>query len=41
LRLCTTGQISVGCCTNTASCGTLGAGITCSPASGSFDEGAC
>ena len=41
LRLCTSAQISVGCCTSTASCGTLGAGSTCSPASGSFDEGAC
>ena len=30
---CTTFQISIGCCTNTNQCGTLGIGASCSPAS--------
>jgi hypothetical protein len=38
---CTTFQISIACCTSTSSCGPLGAGVTCSPASGSFDSGNC
>jgi hypothetical protein len=40
-KRCTSFQISIGCCTNTLSCGPLGAGVTCSPASGSFDVNAC
>ena len=40
---CTTAQISIGCCTNTIQCGTLGAGISCSPADNPdpFDPEAC
>lgn len=38
---CTSAQISFACCTSTASCGPLGAGTTCTPASGSFDPEAC
>ena len=43
LKRCTTAQISIGCCTNTIQCGTLGAGISCSPASNPdpFDPEAC
>jgi hypothetical protein len=41
LRRCTSLQISIACCTSTSSCGTLGAGTTCSPASGSFDPDFC
>jgi hypothetical protein len=40
-KRCTTAQISYACCTNTSSCGPLGAGVTCSPASGSFSSGDC
>jgi hypothetical protein len=39
--LCTSFQISIGCCTSTASCGELGAGSSCSPANGTFDPEAC
>lgn len=39
--LCTSAQISFGCCTSTSSCGALGAGSSCSPASGTFDPEAC
>ena len=41
LRRCTSFQISIACCTSTSSCGELGAGVTCTTASGSFDANAC
>jgi hypothetical protein len=40
-KRCTSGQISIACCTSTSSCGPYGAGATCSPASGSFDPDNC
>jgi hypothetical protein len=39
--LCTSFQVSIGCCASTASCGELGAGSSCSPANGTFDPEAC
>jgi hypothetical protein len=36
-KRCTSFQISIGCCTSTSSCGPYGAGVTCSPKSGTFD----
>jgi hypothetical protein len=41
LKRCTSFQISIGCCTNTNSCGGLGAGVSCATASGTFDANAC
>lgn len=38
---CTSFQVSIGCCSSTADCGTLGAGVSCSPANGTFNSGAC
>lgn len=38
---CTSFQVSIGCCTSTADCGTLGAGDTCTPETGGFNAGAC
>lgn len=41
-RRCTSVQISRACCTSTATCGPYGAGVTCSPSSGSgFDPNNC
>ena len=41
-RRCTSAQISLGCCTSTTTCGPYGAGVTCSPSSGSgFDPNNC
>jgi hypothetical protein len=38
---CTTFQISIACCTNVNECGELGAGVSCSPAVGFFNEDFC
>ena len=40
-KRCTSAQISIACCTSTSSCGPYGAGVSCSPASGSFDWTNC
>lgn len=41
LKRCTSAQVSVACCPSTASCGTLGLGVSCTTATNDFDEGAC
>lgn len=41
LFLCTSFQVSIGCCSTTSDCGALGAGSSCSPAGGNFTPGAC
>jgi len=39
---CTSFQISIGCCTSTLSCGSLGAGVSCSPETpGAFTPANC
>jgi hypothetical protein len=38
---CTSFQVSIGCCSTTSDCGELGAGVSCSPAGGTFTPGAC
>ena len=38
---CTSFQISIACCTNVNECGTLGAGVSCATASGTFDPDNC
>jgi len=40
-KLCTSAQITVGCCTATTTCGFYGAGTNCTTVTGTFEAGAC